>query len=128
MKEWHKSRSFPEAYGNAMEGIKYLVTEEANIRLQLIAGIAALLFALLLSISVAHLAVLVLTITLVIALEMINTVLELLQDIVHPEYHQSIKQAKDVSAAAVLTASFGSVVIGLLIFIPPIVSLFGGGA
>lgn len=128
MKEWHKSQSFPEAYGNAMRGMRYIIREEANIRLQLGAGLGAFLLAFVLGVSLTHLTVLVLTIVLVIALEMINTVLELLQDIVHPEYHQSIKQAKDVSAAAVLTASFGSIIVGLLIFIPPLVSLSGGGA
>ena len=60
---------------------------------------------------------------LVLILELINTAIEHLCDIVTKEIHPAIKIIKDVSAAAVLLAAAGSVVTGLIIFTPKIIEL-----
>jgi diacylglycerol kinase len=56
--------------------------------------------------------------------EMLNTALEFLSDFVSPDIHPQIKKVKDVAAAAVLIASIGAAVIGLMIFLPKIINLF----
>jgi diacylglycerol kinase len=63
----------------------------------------------------------VLSIALVFITEMLNTSIEFLSDFVSPEIHPQIKKVKDVSAAAVLIASIGAVIIGLIIFFPRII-------
>ena len=71
-------------------------------------------------------AVLVLTISLVFFAEMVNTVVEVIVDLVTPEYHPLAKVAKDVSAGAVLVTAMAAVVVGLLILGPPLLILCQG--
>ncbi len=63
-------------------------------------------------------------VSIVIALEMLNHALEKLCDMVHPVYHPGIKVVKDVAAGAVLWASIISAIIGAIIFVPKIATLF----
>ncbi len=68
-------------------------------------------------------ALLVFAIALVWTAEGLNTAFEWLCDVAAPEYHPLVKQAKDVAAAAVLLAAIGSALIGLLVFVPPLLAL-----
>lgn len=65
-----------------------------------------------------------LCIAIVISLEMMNSALEKLSDLVEPNYNPVIKSIKDISAAAVLWSAIVSVVIGGVIFLPRIIALF----
>lgn len=60
---------------------------------------------------------------LVLILELINTAIELLCDMVTKEIHPVIKIIKDASAAAVLLGAAGSMVTGIIIFLPKILEL-----
>lgn len=60
----------------------------------------------------------------VFALEIINSAIENLADLVCQEKNEYVKKAKDLAAAAVLTAAFVSVIIALIIFIPKIMMLW----
>jgi len=60
-------------------------------------------------------AVLIIAITLVISLEMINTSFELLSNMVRPEYSEIIRDAKDIAAGAVLLASIGACIVGIVL-------------
>lgn len=66
----------------------------------------------------------VLSIMAVWSAEALNTAFEFLADVASPEYHPTVKHAKDVAAAAVLIAAIGSVAIGLLVFGPGLAGLF----
>ncbi len=57
--------------------------------------------------------------------EGLNTALELLADAACPDFHPLVGQAKDVAAGAVLLAALGAVVIGLLVFGPPVLGFLG---
>ena len=59
----------------------------------------------------------------VIALELVNTAIELTVDLAMPEIHPKAKAAKDIAAAAVLVSATCSVIIGLIIFLPKIINL-----
>ncbi|MGH2491662.1 MAG: diacylglycerol kinase family protein, partial [Candidatus Limnocylindria bacterium] len=69
-------------------------------------------------------AVLVLAIALVLAFEALNTAMELAVTLASPERHPQAKAAKDVSAAMVLIAAAGAVVVGLAILGPPLLGRF----
>ena len=64
-----------------------------------------------------------LSIGLVIATEALNTAIEKLCDVVHPDKALAIKFVKDVSAFAVLIAAIVSLVIGLVIFVPHLLTI-----
>ena len=63
-------------------------------------------------------ALIVLAIVSVWTAESLNTAFEFLCDVASPEVHPLVEQAKDVSAGAVLICAAGSVLVGLLVFIP----------
>lgn len=63
-----------------------------------------------------------LAIGLVLAAEAFNTALEVLADAVHPERHPLVGRAKDIAAGAVLIAAIAATVIGLIIFLPKLIT------
>jgi len=67
--------------------------------------------------------VLVLAIALVLSLEMINSAIEYMVDLVSKDYNPVAGKVKDVAAGAVLIAAIFAIIIGLIIFIPKIFKL-----
>jgi len=57
--------------------------------------------------------------------EAFNTALEVVSDVVEPEFHPSVGVAKDIGAGAVLFAAINAVVIGLLVLGPRLVERLG---
>lgn len=115
------------SFGYAFEGVAYIFRTQRNARIEIAVAIAAVALATWLGISSVEWAVLVLTIAVVLALEWINTALELTVSLASPEQNPSAKAAKDVAAACVLLAAAASVVIGLLLFAPRILAKLSGG-
>ena len=70
--------------------------------------------------------VLVLTITVVLTAEGLNTVLERVIDLHQPGRHPLARDAKDLAAGAVLVASTGALVVGVILFGPRLVRLLVG--
>jgi diacylglycerol kinase len=62
-------------------------------------------------------------IAVVLSAELMNTAIEKLVQVVHPEHDQQIGQALDAAAAAVLVASIGAVVVGLITLGAPLLSM-----
>jgi len=70
-------------------------------------------------------AILVLTYSLVLAAELLNSGLEALTDLASPEYHPLARRAKDTAAAGVLVAAIGAIIVGLLVLGPPLWARLG---
>src|SRR2546427_9799870 len=119
---WMLLRSF----GYAFEGIAYILRTQRNARIELAVGLVAVGLSLWLRLSPLEWAVLAITIALVLALEWINTSLELAVSLASPDRHPSAKAAKDVAAACVLLGAITSIVVGLLLFGPRLVERFAG--
>jgi diacylglycerol kinase (ATP) len=115
-------RSFHHAY----DGIVSAVRTQRNMRFHLFAAVGVLVAGLLLGVSGLELAVLVLTIVVVFVVEMLNTAMEFVVDLVTDEYHPLAKLAKDVSAGAVLVSSVGAVLVGYLVLADDLGPLFAG--
>lgn len=107
----------------AWTGFKYVIRYEQNMRIHLGISVIMILLAFLLKIPSYQWLILLLVIGIVLALEVMNTAIERTIDFITEEYHPLAKIAKDIAAAAVLTFSFISVIIGLIIFIPPLIEL-----
>ena len=108
--------SLIRSFGYAFEGISYLIRTQRNARIELAVGLVVLLVAAWVHVTPVEWAVPALTIALVLALEALNTALELAITLASPERHPLAKAAKDVSAAMVLIAAIGSVLVGIAIF------------
>lgn len=102
----------------AWEGIAYVVHTQRNMRIHLGVATVVLLTAGALRVSRIELAILLLCIMAVTALEMLNTVVEAAVDLATEEYDARAKVAKDVAAGAVLATSVGAALIGVLILGP----------
>lgn len=118
--------SLIRSFGFAFEGISYLIRTQRNVRIELAIGVVALLVAGWVRVTPVEWAVLVLTISLVLALEALNTAIELAVTLASPERHPLAKAAKDVSAAMVLIAAIASIIVGALVLGPRLMS--GGGS
>lgn len=110
----------------AFQGIADLLRSQPNARIHLAAAIFAIGAGFYWHINRMEWALIILCITLVIALEAINTALEYLTDLVSPGAHPLAGKVKDVAAAAVLIAAIGAVLVGLLIFLPKMSVQFHG--
>ena len=121
------TRVLLRSFGYAFEGVAYILRTQRNARIEIAAGIAAVVLAAWLGIGAIEWAVLVLTIVIVLALEWMNTALELAVSLAFPEPHPSAKAAKDVAAACVLLGAVASIVVGLVLFAPRLLARFAGG-
>ena len=95
-----------------------MVRTQPNFWVHLVAAALALALGVVLHLTPAELALLVLTIAFVLVTECVNTVLETICDLVSPSFHPLVKRAKDISAAAVLICAIASVGVALLLFGP----------
>ncbi len=115
-----------ESFSFAINGIKLAYKFNRNIWIHTVAGIVASILGIVLGLEPSELSLIAVMILLVISTEMINTVVEEVVDLVTKDYREEAKIAKDVSAGMVLLTSIGSVVVGILIFVPHIVGILQG--
>lgn len=108
----------------AWDGFSVAFRKGRNFRIQIAVLLLACVAAVIFKIKASEWLDIFIIASLVLILELINTSLESITDIVSPEIHPKAKIAKDVAAAAVLIASFFSVVIAAFIFLPKFLGLF----
>ena len=113
-----KNKNWLRAFSCALTGLFYAAVHERNMRIHIIAAALAVFLGWQLNLSRPEYAILVLTIGMVFAAELINTAIEAVVDILAPEFHPLAKRAKDVAAGAVLVSSIIAVVVGLFLFAP----------
>ena len=111
------------SFGFAFEGLRTAYKNEPNLKIHTFFALFALAIGALLGLSIVEWLLLTFTIFYVITLELLNSVLENVVNIVSPEIKSYAKVAKDVSAACVLLAAILSVIVGLALFVPKIVAL-----
>lgn len=114
---------FYKSLGYAISGIIQCIQKERNIKIHLVFMFLVIICGFLFRLSITEWLVCILLFGLVISLELVNTAIEAVVDLCTQEYHPLAKIAKDTSAGAVLISAIASVVIGLIIFIPKILSL-----
>lgn len=109
------------SFGFAARGIVGSLRRERNIKIMLLAAALAVGAGFFFGLSGAEWTVVVLCCGLVLSAELFNTAVETVVDLVSPNYHELAGRAKDVAAGAVLTLSFATMVVGLVIFFPKVV-------
>lgn len=113
-----------KSFSYAWDGLKVLIREEHNARIHFAISVVVLLSGFIFNISASEWIAVIMSIALVVSIEIINSAIENLCDFVSPQYNLSIKKAKDLAAAAVLVCSISAIIVGILIFLPKIISLF----
>lgn len=113
-------RSFRYAFG----GILKAFISEQNLRIHAIVLIIVFISAYLLNLSHVKWVLIILISALVISAELFNTAIEKLCDAVcGGKEHKTVGFVKDVSSAAVLVNAIAAILVGIIIFSPPIIKI-----
>ncbi len=100
----------------AARGLRFAFAEQLNLKVQLVIAFAVVAAGFYFQITNVEWMVLIGAIALVISLELVNSAIESLVDLVTLERKPLAGKVKDIAAGAVLFASLVSVVMGCLIF------------
>jgi diacylglycerol kinase len=117
-------RKFTRSVRHALRGIWHAGNTEKNFQLEIGAAFLVVVLMYLLPVTRQEEIILILVIVGVLVIELINTSIERIVDILKPSVHPYARIAKDVMAAAVLIASVGAVIVGFIIFSPYIFRIF----
>ena len=124
-KKTYSIKRFLNSFSYASNGIISALKTEQNLLFDLIYAILTIIIGFLLKLSTIEFVVVLLTIALVISMELINTAIEYAVDMAMPEVHPLAKLAKDTAGGAVLVSSMIAFIIGLIIYLPKFIGLFG---
>ncbi|NQJ72894.1 diacylglycerol kinase family protein [Streptococcus suis] len=116
-----KNRELIASLEFAVTGLVTAFKEERNMKKHLASAVLVVLAGLIFQVSVTEWLFLLLSISLVIAFEIVNSAIENVVDLAS-DYHFSMlaKNAKDMAAGAVLFVSGFALLTGLIIFVPKI--------
>lgn len=107
-----------KSLAHAGKGILFTLRNERNFQVEVVIALLVLLLMVWLPLTSSDQLVLILAIVLVLALELVNTAVERVMDILKPRVHPYARVVKDVMAGAVFVVSFGAFILGLVIFLP----------
>lgn len=108
----------------AFEGLFHTIKTQPNLRIHLSIAFLVTVMGILLKLNYIEWLIILFTFLWVIVSEMINTAIESVVDLITTTKHVEAKIAKDVSAGMVLVGAMGSIIIGIVIFLPKIIKLF----
>ena len=112
------------SFRHALNGFVLFVRTESHAQVHIIAAISVSILGILLKLASWEWISILLCIGAVVSMEIINTSIEKLTDMVSPQISSGAKMVKDLAAAAVLFTSFIASIIGLIIFAPRLLTLF----
>jgi diacylglycerol kinase len=113
------------SFSAAISGAWHVLRTQPNAWIELAALVVVAALGLFLQVSTMEWAILAVCMFGVLALEAVNTSVEAIIDLVSPHYHPLAKIAKDAAAGALIFAVLGSICVGLAIFGPRLLALFG---
>lgn len=116
-------KKLSRSFDHAVRGVVYLLKSEQNARVHSVITILVGVLAYIFDVTRLEAAVLFIAVILVFAIEIINTAIEKVFDVCHPESHNVIRGAKDAMAGAVLISAIIAIVVAVLIFLPHIRNL-----
>ena len=112
-----KSQGFNNTFRNARKGLNLAVKSEINLRIHTTIAFLVLFLALFLKFTFIEFCILLFAIAIVMVTEMLNTAIEFTIDsIYHNKYSRMAGMAKDISAGAVMFATFISIAVGVILF------------
>ncbi len=106
------------SFKNAFAGVFWALRTQPNFRIHITLSLFALLAGIILRISHIEMTIIVFTILLGLTVEMLNTAIESMTDLITTEWREQAKIAKDVSAGMMLLVAFGAVIVAAFIFSP----------
>ena len=112
-----------KSFRYAFAGLRVLFREEHNSRIHAFAAICVVIAGFVFRISAYEWIAVTIVIGMVLCAETINSSLERTADFVKAERDDRKRDIKDLGAAAVLLTALAAAIVGLIIFLPKILSL-----
>ena len=123
---WKIAKDLPTSFLYAAKGLKYAFSTQRNFRIHVGFTLVAFVLGLFLGLNKSDLAIMSLTATSVLIVELLNTAIESVVDLaIGKRFHPLAQIAKDCSAGAVLVASISSLLIAILLLFPPLLKTLG---
>ncbi len=116
--------SFLKSFKYAFEGLIFSLKHNRNLRIHFVIAVLVIIASIFFKVNTFEMGILGVIILLVICLEMINSAIEEMVNFITNEHKKEAKIAKDVAAGMVFVAAIGSVIVGILIFVPHIIRFF----
>lgn len=110
-----------KSLSDAWKGICYVFKHEQNFRLQIYTSVLVLIAVWYFDLAKAEMVVIFLLIILVLILELLNSAVEKMADVLKPRLSLQIHSVKDIMAGMVLISSLGALIVGIIIFYPHVV-------
>ncbi|WP_458121709.1 diacylglycerol kinase family protein [Paenibacillus sp. Z6-24] len=117
-----KKRTWRAVFYSAIEGVIATFRTERNFRVHVLATMVIIVAGWYFHVDIGDWMLLTLAIAMVLGAELMNTAVEAAVDLCSPDWHPFAKKAKDAAAGAVLVASLAAAVIGIAVFIGPVLS------
>lgn len=114
--EIKKPKNWFESLNYAIEGVIYAFKTQRHVRYHYIIAAGALFLSLFLELPVIEFVLFAMAVIILLFAEMMNTAIEETVNLVEDKHHMIAKNAKDVSAGAVLIASIGVAIMSYMIF------------
>lgn len=113
-----------QSFTHALRGVRLFFATTPNAYLQLFATVVVVMLGVYFQISLSEWTAIILVIGLVFVAEIFNTAIEIDINLTSPGFHPYARDTKDVAAGAVFIASFISVIVGLIVFLPHFLALY----
>tara|TARA_B100001029_G_scaffold175104_1_gene176119 strand:- start:147 stop:605 length:459 start_codon:yes stop_codon:yes gene_type:complete len=118
---WQIAKDLPTSFLYAAKGLRYAFSTQRNFRIHVGFALVAFALGLFLGLNKSDLAIMALTATSVLVVELLNTAIESVVDLaIGKRFHPLAQIAKDCAAGAVLVASISSILIAVLLLFPPL--------
>ena len=114
-----------KSFGYAFQGIFTCIRNERNMKIHCGAAVLVVIAGIVLGLSVTEWCICLGLFGMVMSLELLNTAVEAVVDLVTQERKPLAKIAKDTAAGAVLIAAIMAAVVGLIIFVPKGLAFLG---
>ena len=123
---WKIAKDLPTSFLYAAKGLRYAFSTQRNFRIHVGFALVAFILGWVVGLTKSDLAIMALTATSVLIVELLNTAIESVVDLaIGKRFHPLAQIAKDCSAGAVLVASISSLLIAVLLLFPPLLKTLG---
>lgn len=116
--------SLKTSFGHALRGLGLAVRTERSFRIQIACGILVIVLIVVFPLHTFERILILLAMAAVLVLELLNSMVERLVDLVKPRLHEYVGDIKDLMAATVFVAAVAAAVIGAIVFWPHAFQLF----
>jgi diacylglycerol kinase (ATP) len=103
------------SFNHAFQGLVYAVRYERNMRIHLAVAVAVLVGGLFLNLTKLELVAVLVAVTFVLVMELVNSAIEAVVDILTDQHDPRAKAAKDIAAGAVLVAAVNALAVAYLV-------------